>query len=216
MESNTWKINSSMIYRRLGGGVGTIKLQKDSVLYNLTPNILNVTPNNNQQQQQQQQTRQFNNAPSSNVVNLNTQVLTANHGNAQRPSTTSLPANSYLTNNLTASNNSVPNNNNNSSWPFILSPVPSLLANVPQNNVSSLISNSASTRQQTGSLGQNHSTFIATIASSDTILSDFGNLNINANTTSPSIGSLNADLNTGIDSSTNLAISNPNSRLLDI
>jgi hypothetical protein len=45
-ESNTWKINSSMIYRRLGGGVGTIKLQKDSVLYNLTPNILNNTTNN--------------------------------------------------------------------------------------------------------------------------------------------------------------------------
>ncbi len=35
-----------MIYRRLGGGVGTIKLQKDSVLYNLTPNILNNTTNN--------------------------------------------------------------------------------------------------------------------------------------------------------------------------
>jgi hypothetical protein len=45
-ESNSWKINSSMIYRRLGGGVGTIKLQKDSVLYNLTPNILNNTTNN--------------------------------------------------------------------------------------------------------------------------------------------------------------------------
>ena len=39
-ESNSWKINSSMIYRRLGGGVGTIKLQKDSVLYNMTPNTL--------------------------------------------------------------------------------------------------------------------------------------------------------------------------------
>ena len=49
-ESNTWKINSSMIYRRLGGGVGTIKLHKDSVLYNLAPNILNNTSINLQSQ----------------------------------------------------------------------------------------------------------------------------------------------------------------------
>lgn len=41
-------------------------------------------------------------------------------------------SNSNLTN---QSNSSTPNSSANNSWPFILSPVPSLLANVPQNQL---------------------------------------------------------------------------------
>ena len=44
-ESNSWKVNNSMIFRRLGGGCGVIKLQKDSVLLKL-PNQ-NIAPNTN-------------------------------------------------------------------------------------------------------------------------------------------------------------------------
>ncbi|CAF4211684.1 unnamed protein product, partial [Rotaria sp. Silwood2] len=46
-ESNSWKLHGRMNYRRLGGGVGVIKIQQyDSILYgsNSTSNILSTSP----------------------------------------------------------------------------------------------------------------------------------------------------------------------------
>jgi hypothetical protein len=46
-ESNSWKLHGGMNYRRLGGGVGVIKVQHyDSILYgsNSTSNILPTSP----------------------------------------------------------------------------------------------------------------------------------------------------------------------------
>jgi hypothetical protein len=45
-ESNSWKINGGMNYRRLGGGVGVIKIQQyDSIIYgsNSTSNIISTS-----------------------------------------------------------------------------------------------------------------------------------------------------------------------------
>ena len=46
-ESNSWKLNGGMNYRRLGGGVGVIKIQQyDSILYasNSTSNVVPTSP----------------------------------------------------------------------------------------------------------------------------------------------------------------------------
>ena len=42
-ESNSWKLHGGMNYRRLGGGVGVIKVQQyDSILYGSNPTSNNV------------------------------------------------------------------------------------------------------------------------------------------------------------------------------
>lgn len=69
VEVNCWKISCSMIYRRLGGGVGVVKMQKEK----------------------------------------DKNAITNGHKSTV---------------------------NQNSSWPLFLSPVPSLLDNVPQNQLS--------------------------------------------------------------------------------
>ena len=127
----------------------------------------------------------------------------------------------YIPPNNTTNTSNSNNNPNTNSWPFILSPVPSLLANVPQNNVSSLISYNSNRP-----LPSSPPTVIATIA--DSVLSDLNNLNIQ-NHSEGSIrtsGNLNHppivenytgngnDLNAEI--STNMTSNNQNSRLLDI
>ena len=116
----------------------------------------------------------------------------------------------------------MPNNHNNitngNTWPFILSPVPSLLANVPQNNVSSLIPYNSNRH-----LSSAPQTAIATI-SSDSALSDFNNLNLNANDSisyRPNTNSANSplvDISSEINSelNSNIINSNHNNRLLDI
>jgi hypothetical protein len=40
-ESNSWKLSCSMIYRRLGGGVGVITLQRDPLSSNQAMKITN-------------------------------------------------------------------------------------------------------------------------------------------------------------------------------
>jgi hypothetical protein len=122
------------------------------------------------------------------------------------------------TTNLTSANNT---NSNTNSWPFILSPVPSLLANVPQNNVSSLISYNTARP-----LSSAPPTAIATIT--DSVLSDLNNLNLqnpvegairaSANLIHAPLvenyNEINSDLNT--EMSSNMTSSSQNSRLLDI
>ena len=39
-DQQIWKLNGSMIYRRLGGGVGVVKIDKDSILFNKSPTAL--------------------------------------------------------------------------------------------------------------------------------------------------------------------------------
>lgn len=114
------------------------------------------------------------------------------------------------------------NNSNTNTWPFILSPVPSLLANVPQNNVSSLISYNSNRPLPTAP-----PTVIATIT--DSVLSDFNNLNIQNPSVDSSIRTSvnlihaplvenfnqnNNDINT--EMSSNMTSANQNGRLLDI
>lgn len=46
-ESNSWKLHGGMNYRRLGGGVGVIKIQQyDSLLFgsNVTSNLVSTSP----------------------------------------------------------------------------------------------------------------------------------------------------------------------------
>ena len=46
-ELNSWKLNGGMNYRRLGGGVGVIKIQQyDSILYgsNSASNVISTSP----------------------------------------------------------------------------------------------------------------------------------------------------------------------------
>jgi len=141
----------------------------------------------------------------------------------QRQLTSSVStASNYLSSNNTA-NSTLANNtsSNTNSWPFILSPVPSLLANVPQNNVSSLISYNT-----TRPLSSAPPTAIATIT--DSVLSDLNNLNlqnpvegaIRASTNlihAPLVENYNGtnnDLHT--EMSSNMTSSSQNSRLLDI
>ena len=129
-----------------------------------------------------------------------------------------MPSNNNNTTNMSYSNN----NSNTNTWPFILSPVPSLLANVPQNNVSSLISYNSNR-----SLPTAPPTVIATIT--DSVLSDFNNLNIQNPSVDSSIRTSvnlihaplvenfnqnNNDINT--EMSSNMTSANQNGRLLDI
>jgi len=39
-DQQIWKLNGSMMYRRLGGGVGVVKIDKDSILFNKSPTAL--------------------------------------------------------------------------------------------------------------------------------------------------------------------------------
>jgi hypothetical protein len=127
----------------------------------------------------------------------------------------------YIPPNNTTNTSNSNNNHNTNSWPFILSPVPSLLANVPQNNVSSLISYNSNRP-----LPSAPPTVIATIA--DSVISDLNNLSIQNNsegsirTSGNLIHSSIAENYTGnsndlnADISTNMTSNNQNSRLLDI
>jgi hypothetical protein len=47
IEQQMWKLYNSMIYRRLGGGVGVVKLDRiqDSVLFNKSPTNIKETKN---------------------------------------------------------------------------------------------------------------------------------------------------------------------------
>lgn len=137
-EANCWKVSCSMIYRRLGGGVGVVKMQKEK--------------------------------EKSDLVNGQKSAISQN-----------------------------------SSWPLILSPVPSLLANVPQNQIPT----------QGGSINTPNSfssTSIATITSSDnSLISDFSGLNTengsSSNTNPISNGSPSSSLIVNTDSSSPSSLS---------
>ncbi len=65
-EASSWKIAGSMMFRRLGGGVGVLKVQKDSIL--LKPNSTNV---DSKKINSNQRSSLFNHAP---IINHNANV----------------------------------------------------------------------------------------------------------------------------------------------
>lgn len=130
-EANLWKLSGSMTHRRLGGGVGVIKVQRDSIIFKpkqASHDQQNVK--NNQQNGQGIITTGPNSLPT------RSPVISTSLSNAlgTQGSLTNAPA----------------------PWPYAMNGLPSLLANVP--GTSSMTANSSFSSNGDSSLNTPNST----------------------------------------------------------
>jgi hypothetical protein len=84
---NTWKLCGSMNYRRLGGGVGVVKLQSNSQLLLLTANSSSKS-NQNAMAQNEQQAITAQTAPNASTVNILALIGAASSLSVASPITT--------------------------------------------------------------------------------------------------------------------------------
>lgn len=167
-DANVWKLSGSMLYRRLGGGVGVVKVTKESS--STDSRVQSMTPSSRY--------HQFYRSIEFILTSFQDKThLGTTPPNIQRP---------------TAYNTSTQNHNTNTnnSWPFILSPMTSILTNAGANPPPTTYHlPSTSSNRPIQSLpppaSSTNTISIATITTSDSLINDLNHFGSGAEATTP-------------------------------